>query len=97
MPVPLRDVPALVRGLRPFKANSMYAERVGEFYAVFSYGPHFPMAIKRLTVDEPWLVNGGRYSVTTSKHQGKVAVGIGDAPRLSATTETLRSLLNGGV
>lgn len=97
MTTPLRQVPALVAAQKPFKGNSIYAERVGEFYAVFSYGRHFPIAIKRQTVNEPWIVNSERYSVTTSKHQGKVAVGIGDVPRLPATTATLVSLLNGGV
>lgn len=35
--------------------------------AIFSYGEHFPMALRR--PDGTILVNAARYSATTSKHQ----------------------------
>lgn len=34
--------------------------------ALYSYGPHFPLAVR---VKGGWLLNGDRYSVTTSHHQ----------------------------
>lgn len=47
------QVPALVASHSVFNANgTLYAKIVNDFYAVFSYGEHFPVAIHRRSVDE---------------------------------------------
>jgi hypothetical protein len=99
MATSLKKVPEMVATHSAFKGNSIYAEVVGEFYAVFSYGKHFPIAIRRRAANEPWLVNQDKYSPTTSKHQGYVRRGIAESGRDSITcsTQNLKNLLNGGV
>ena len=95
----LKKVPELVAQHSAFKGNSIYAKVVGEFYAVFSYGRHFPIAVRRRDNTEPWLVNEDKYSPTTSKHQGYVRRGIAESGRDSITcsTQNLKNLLAGGV
>jgi len=95
-----KQVPALVSSHSVFNANgTLFAKIVGDFYAVFSYGDHFPIAIRRRSVDEPWLVNEDKYSVTTSHHQNIVREGIEQSglPRLACSTRNLKALLSGGV
>lgn len=73
---------------RPTKRlDSMYA---GSFRldgqdcpALFSYGPHFPLAIKTAA---GILVNADYYSRTTSRHQRATAFALGDAGYLLAGT-----------
>ena len=96
----LSKVPTLVASHSVFNANgSLFAKVVGEFYAVFSYGEHFPIAIRRRTVSEPWLVNQDKFSPTTSRHQSKVLGGILQSGRghIKCSTQNLKNLLNGGV
>lgn len=58
MATSLQKVPALVASHSVFNANgSLFAKIVGPFYAVYSYGEHFPVAIRQRTNDDPWLVN----------------------------------------
>jgi hypothetical protein len=99
MATTLKKVPALVAEHSAFKGNSIYAKVVGEFYAVFSYGEHFPIAIRRRTNDAPWLVNEDKYSRTTSRHQSTVLGGILKSGRghIKCSTQNLKNLLAGGV
>ena len=99
MATTLKKVPELVAQHSAFKGNSIYAKVVGPFYAVYSYGEHFPIAIRQRTNDDPWLVNEDKFSQTTSRHQSAVRGGILASGRKSITcsTQNLRNLLNGGV
>lgn len=99
MATTLKKVPELVAQHSAFTGNSIYAKVVDEFYAVFSYGEHFPIAIRRRTVNEPWLVNQDKYSATTARHQSKVLAGIAQSGReyIKCSTQNLKNLLNGGV
>lgn len=65
-----------VRNQKPFtnSNNQLYGEWVTpDTYAVFSYGPHWPLYIWRNGVwfenEDRYSVNGDRYSVTTSRHR----------------------------
>jgi hypothetical protein len=54
---------------RNYSNESVYFE--GDI--IYSYGNHFPMAIRMETNGKTWyLVNGERYSNTTSKHQSNL-------------------------
>jgi hypothetical protein len=59
----------LVQNLKPFKGNNTFGEIIGEVYAVFSYGHHWPLFVN---VNGQWYENGDRYSVTTSKHRSQL-------------------------
>ena len=100
MATSLQKVPALVASHSTFNANgSLFAKIVGPFYAVYSYGEHFPVAIRQRTNDDPWLVNEDKYSPTTSRHQSKVLGGILQSGRghIKCSTQNLQNLLAGGV
>ena len=60
---------SLVQNLVPFKGNNTFGEIIGEAYAVFSYGHHWPLFVN---VNGQWYENGDRYSVTTSKHRSQL-------------------------
>lgn len=87
---------AMIENLKTFSASALTAKVVGEFYAVFSYGDHFPVAIKRLGHQEPWLVNTDKKSPTTSRHQSVTQKAVG-AYFIPSSTDNLRRLLGGGV
>lgn len=80
--ITLNEMRGCVEGLSSFKGNSVFASWVDGLYCVYSYGQHFPMYVydsEATLFDEKgnpirkgvWLGNTDRYSVTTSKHQGK--------------------------
>lgn len=95
-----KQVPALVASHSIFNANgTLYSKIVDDFYAVFSYGEHFPVAIRRRSEDEPWLVNEDGYSVTTARHKSIVRSGIERSGRkhIACSTANLKKLLAGGV
>lgn len=48
---------------------------------LYSYGPHFILAVKQK--DGTFLLNGDKYSVSTSQHQGKTYSVFRDFPRVS--------------
>lgn len=58
-----------VRHHRPFSTHtgSMYAQIVGDHYIVYSYGPHWPLAVWN---GRYWMVNTEKYSRTTSFQSG---------------------------
>lgn len=88
---PLREVPKRVMDKRPFRGNSVYAETAGPLYAVYSYGPHHPIAIH--DPNAGWLLNADRYSVTTAKHKSYVARGL-PAKYKTTNTGVLRDVID---
>lgn len=88
--ISLKQVPASVSDRKVFKCNkSLFSEQIGDAYAVYSYGKHFPVALFK---DGQWLVNTDRYSPTTSRHQSTVARGIYGLTK-TATTEEIKSVI----
>jgi hypothetical protein len=81
--VTLNEMSRLVEARIAFRGNSVFSSWVSNsLYVVYSYGTHFPMYVYDASAsvfDEHgnalgkgvWLGNTDRYSVTTSKHQGK--------------------------
>lgn len=61
---------AFVTGKGPKRGHNVFREPFynGNGDTIFSYGTHFPMAL-RFDNDKIFVINGDRYSVTTSKHQ----------------------------
>ena len=76
---PREQMAALMAGRSPRRRSKnvirgrLTHEEAGEVPALFSYGPHFPMAFK---VGDGWAVNLGKYSVTTSTHQRGVRAAL---------------------
>ncbi len=53
---------------------------------LYSYGRHFPLAVRRGEEGQEWyLLNGDKYSVSTSKHQGITYSVFSNSPRVSFT------------
>ena len=81
--VTLNEMSRLVEARVAFKGNSVFSSWVSpNLYVVYSYGTHFPMYVYDASAcvfggfgnvigKGAWLGNTDRYSVTTSKHQGK--------------------------
>lgn len=64
----------------------------GGLYVVYSYGPHFPLALFDYDAGK-WFHNTDKYSSTTSRHFSHVgAYSLGDG----RSSEFLRSLINHG-
>jgi hypothetical protein len=82
----------LIQRQQPFKSGNVYAEVHHGLYAVFSYGPHFPMAVKS---EQGWLINKDRYSPSTTIQQSKTGVRLLPGAR-SASTEELCAILQEG-
>lgn len=88
--ISLKQVPAAVQSKAVFQCNkSLFSEQIGDAYAVYSYGKHFPVALFK---DGQWLVNTDRYSPTTSRHQSTVKRGICGSS--DANTAQLKELIN---
>jgi hypothetical protein len=73
----LSNARAEVEGRRIFKVanrntsnGSVYSEARENLYIVYSYGYHFPMWVYDYSIGK-WIGNEDKYSVTTSKQQGK--------------------------
>lgn len=85
-------VKAFANGATKGKANSMFIESRGNLSVIFSYGYHFPMAIKW---GSKYLVNTDKYSMTTSRQQSKLRTALFNvgADVEAKTTAELRALL----
>ena len=62
---------AFVQNLKPFATSrrTLYAEwQTPTLYAVFSYGPHWPLFIYDVE-DGTWFENEDKYGVTTTQHR----------------------------
>ena len=60
--------------------------------AIFSYGNHFPVAIR---FDDCFIVNGDKYSPSTSRHKTCIVQAIYSTkkPMIQSTTEQMKELL----
>lgn len=92
----LKQTVNLIATLQPVKGNSLYSKDTKKFYIVYSYGEHFPIAVYN-SLDDTWLLNEDKYSVTTSKHQSIVKQAIGIyAPKL-CSLKAIKQVINGEV
>lgn len=70
----------------PWRSKSVFWERGECVDVIYSYGRHFPMAVRLKATGGAVLVNGDRYSVTTSHHQSLLNRGsVGDSVTSSFT------------
>lgn len=78
------------------KANSMFIETWQNSTVIYSYGYHFPMAIR--TSDSFAFVNSSKYSRTTSCHQGLVkrALQLEGIETEDKTTTELKAIISNG-
>jgi hypothetical protein len=82
---------AYLAGKTHGKANNIFIE--GE--TIYSYGHHFPMAVRIAPDIYAW--NEDRYSVTTSKHQGQCHPGLDNViPCDTAAIKTWEYLMEYG-
>ena len=86
----LKEMQAEVNGRREFEGNSVFAKAGTSFYTVYSYGYHFPMYVYDYAIGK-WIGNKDKYSVTTSKHQGKCHP---HEVEFWLTTKELKDMLN---
>lgn len=61
---------------------------------IYSYGYHFPIAIK---FQDGFIFNISRYSRTTSKHKGIVRRAIGDRFIQELNTQQMKEIINSDV
>ena len=74
------DVIKNFRNGKNYKGCNVFAD--GDI--LYSYGRHFPLAVRREEKNKTWyLLNGDKYSVSTAKHQGKTYSTFSDQPRVS--------------
>jgi hypothetical protein len=72
-------------------ANSMFIDKAGNSTVIYSYGSHFPIAMR--TSDLFAYVNSDKYSVTTTKHQNKVKKALGTMETEYKTTDELKEII----
>ncbi len=81
-----RDLARLfAQGARRGKAHNMFIE--GD--VIYSYGHHFPIAMRLPNVRGGYLFTKDRYSHTTAVHKGHVRRAIGDKYVLASTKDLL--------
>lgn len=77
MKIANRDARQFVQQQHPFEGNNIYAtfrtvnnkdgtNGPGTWYAVYSYGDHWPLFVH---ANDTWFENEDKYGVTTSKHR----------------------------
>lgn len=65
---------------KEYKGHNVYALNG----VLYSYGSHFPLAVKRGEEPNTWfLLNGDKYSSSTSGHQSLTHITFNDSPRTS--------------
>jgi len=69
MKVSNKNARAQVQSRLSFEGNNTFGEWIGESYAAFSYGHHWPLFAY---VGGQWYENIDRYGVTTSKHRSQL-------------------------
>ena len=90
----LKQAVNLIARRKDFKGNSLYAKTISNFYIVYSYGQHFPIAVYNLD-SSMWYINTDKYSITTSRHQSIVRQALIGETVEQCTTEYLKNLLRG--
>lgn len=80
---------------KPFKAGNIFARVTNGIYAAYSYGEHFPLAIK---TEAGWFINLDKFSRSTTRQQSRLRelVENGDAAHhdrlaLARVTRRLKS------
>jgi len=68
-------VRAFMKGNGPKKGHNIFRESFHSGNIIYSYGRHFPMAIRN-DEDKMFLINGDRYSSSTAHHQSLVRSAI---------------------
>lgn len=69
------DLHPLIRREKPFKAGNLFARVTNGLYVTYSYGEHFPLAVKS---EAGWRINLDKYSRSTSRQQ--VRLRLADLP-----------------
>ena len=87
----LKEAAELVKDKKEFKAGNVFAVdyQTAGYYVVFSYGLHWPLFIYDYRQGQ-WYGNSDKYSVTTSRHYGKLNPGN----VLPLSCEEMRRLVN---
>jgi hypothetical protein len=69
------------------EGKNYHGSRVfAEGNVLYSYGRHFPLAVRRGEPGKEWyLLNGDKYSISTSQHQGITYSVFRNSPRVSFT------------
>jgi len=75
-------VEAFILNRGPKKGSKIFREPWGNGDTIYSYGHHFPMAV-RYDEDKIFLLNGDRYSSTTTQHQNHVRSAIANRSNYS--------------
>jgi len=75
---------------REAKTEHAFSEREGSLLVCYSYGRHFPMAIR---LPDAFVVNRDKYSITTSKHQTGLLRAIGGGDILTRTTKEIKEII----
>jgi hypothetical protein len=93
MKIATNKAPEKISRLVPFKCHgSMYAtKKPSGLYVVYSYGEHFPIAVHHPSTG--WVINGDKYSPTTSKHQSIARRGI-PLERTISNTQSMIGWIN---
>lgn len=68
MKIANRDARRHVQSRTAFVGSNLFGTTIGDNYAVFSYGIHWPLFIYS---NGAWFENEERHSVTTSKHRSQ--------------------------
>jgi hypothetical protein len=68
-----------------------FSEREGSLLVCYSYGRHFPMAIK---LPDAFVLNRDKYSITTSKHQTGLLRAISGGRILTRTTKEIKAIID---
>jgi len=65
-----RDCRQYLESLTEFKGSNLFSESKPKYYAVYSYGYHFPILLY-VRAGATWFINNDKYSRSTSKHQSQ--------------------------
>jgi hypothetical protein len=70
------------------KTNNVFIEK----RAIYSYGYHFPMALK--LSNNVFILNKDGYSMTTSRHKNALKRAIGNSKIIEVNTAQLKDFIN---
>jgi hypothetical protein len=89
--ITLRQVPHAVANTEIFNCNdTLYSETDGGKYIVYSYGKHFPVAVR---INSKWYVNQDKFSPTTGRHQHMVRMGLIGENQTGVDTPTIKAMV----
>jgi len=83
---------------RTARGSRMYSKWVGENpssrLVIYSFGPHFPLALKINGYPPQYLVNKDGYSSSTSKHKHYVRSHLSEDEVIECDTQTIQRAIN---